>query len=200
MTAAYLDTDPQDAKLNVVRRNQARWAAVTAMARRGVNAPLTSSAGRLFDAAAALLGVRDAINYEGQAAVELEQLADPAEAGAYPAGVEAGHPFGLRGVDLLHGVIEDLTARVPAPVIAARFHNGVAAMIEAGCLLLRDRHGSLRWRCPAGCSRTRCCCARRSAGRGTRLPRPGALRVPCNDGGMSLGQAVVAAALTPGSS
>ena len=85
------------------------------MARRGVNAPLTSSAGRLFDAAAALLGVRDAINYEGQAAVELEQLADPAEGGAYPAGVEAGHPFRLRGVDLLHGVIEDLTARVPAP-------------------------------------------------------------------------------------
>jgi hydrogenase maturation protein HypF len=201
MTAAYLDTDPRDAELDVIRRNQDRWAAVTAMARRGVNAPLTSSAGRLFDAAAALLGVRDAINYEGQAAVELEQLADPAEAGAYPAGVEAGHPFRLRGVDLLHGVIEDLTAGVPAPVIAARFHNGVAAMIEAGCLLLRDRHGLGTVALSGGVFQNslllRAAVSRLEA-RGFRVLVHS--RVPCNDGGISLGQAVVAAALTPGSS
>jgi hydrogenase maturation protein HypF len=201
MAAAYLDTDPRDAELDVVRRNRDRWAAVTAMARRGVNAPLTSSAGRLFDAAAALLGVRDAINYEGQAAVELEQLADPAEAGAYPAGVEAAHPFRLRGVDLLHGVIEDLTAGVPAPVIAARFHNGVAAMIEAGCLLLRDRHGLGTVALSGGVFQNslllRAAVSRLEA-RGFRVLVHS--RVPCNDGGISLGQAVVAAALTPGSS
>ena len=110
MAAAYLDGNSD---LDVAQRNQDRWAAVTAMARRSVNSPLTSSAGRLFDAAAALLGVRDAINYEGQAAVELEQLADPAEAGAYPAAVEAGHPFRVRGADLLHGVIEDLRPGFP---------------------------------------------------------------------------------------
>src|SRR5262249_46894812 len=65
--------------LDVVKCNERSWAVVTSMAGRGVNAPLSSSAGRLFDVVAALLSVRDTINYEGQVAVELEQLADPGE-------------------------------------------------------------------------------------------------------------------------
>src|SRR5712691_2115928 len=198
MAAAYLDADPDspaDLDLDVVRRNQDRWAAVTAMARRGVNAPLTSSAGRLFDAAAALLGVRDAINYEGQAAVELEQLADPAEAGAYPAAVEAGHPVRVRGADLLHGVLEDLTARVPAPVIAARFHHGVAALIEAGCVAMRDRYGLGTVALSGGVFQNLLlldAAVSRLEARGFRVLLHA--RIPCNDGGISLGQAVVAAA------
>ncbi len=205
MAAAYLAAaaaapeDPEHPEhpenLDVVRRNRARWPAVVAMARRGVNSPLTSSAGRLFDAAAAVLGVRDAINYEGQAAVELEQLADPREAGAYPAGLEAGDPFRVRGLDLLHGVIEDLTGGVPAPVIAARFHNGVAALIEAGCLFLRDRHGLGTVALSGGVFQNslllRAAVARLEA-HGFRVLVHS--RIPCNDGGISLGQAVVAAA------
>ena len=188
MAAAYVE----DAE--VARRHPDRWSAVLAMAAKGINSPLTSSAGRLFDAAAAILGVRDVINYEGQAAVELEQLADPGEAGAYPAAVEAGVPFQIRGSDLLHAVIEDRTDGVPAPAIAARFHHGVAALIEAGCLLMRERHGLGTVALSGGVFQNllllNVTVARLEAS-GFRVLLHS--RVPCNDGGISLGQAVIAA-------
>jgi hydrogenase maturation protein HypF len=191
MAAAYV-ADPE-----VARRHQDHWPAVMKMAARGVNSPLTSSAGRLFDAAAALLGVRDSINYEGQAAIELEQLAEtltPGEAGVYPARVEAGDPFRICGSDLLHAVIEDRTDRVPAPVIAARFHHGVAALIEAGCLLMRERHGLGTVALSGGVFQNLLllnATVGRLEARGFRVLLHS--RVPCNDGGISLGQAVVAA-------
>jgi hydrogenase maturation protein HypF len=195
MAAAYLGLGAPD-QLDVKRRNADRWAAVTAMAAKGVNAPLTSSAGRLFDAAAALLGVRDTINYEGQAAIELEQLADPAEAAAYPATVVTGEgPFQIRGADLLTALVCDLTAGVRAPVIAARFHHGVAAAIEAGCVLLRERHGLGTVALSGGVFQNMLllhATVARLEARGFQVLTHS--RVPCNDGGISLGQAVIAAA------
>ncbi len=194
MAAAYLGPEAPET-LDVRARNQDRWAAVTAMAAKGVNAPLTSSAGRLFDAAAALLGIRDTINYEGQAAIELEQLADPAERGAYPAAVVAGDPFQIRAADLLTALISDRTALVPAPVIAARFHHGVAAAIEVGCALLRERHGLTTVALSGGVFQNMLllhATAARLEARGFRVLTHS--RFPCNDGGISLGQAVIAAA------
>ncbi|HEV3380715.1 MAG TPA: carbamoyltransferase HypF [Trebonia sp.] len=212
MAAAYLDaagtgpagTGPAclDADLlgGVRDRNARRWPAVVAMARRRVNAPLTSSAGRLFDAVASLLGVRDTVSYEGQAAIELEQLADPGETGSYAAGVEPGlcrpsAPFVVRGADLVRAVVDDLAAGVPRPVIAARFHNGVAGVTEAGCRLLRERHGLTTVALSGGVFQNMLLLHQvvgRLQARGfTVLVHS---RVPCNDGGISLGQAVVAAA------
>jgi hydrogenase maturation protein HypF len=190
MAAAYLDADT-----GVRRRHEEQWPAIVAMARRGVNSPLTSSAGRLFDAVAAILGVRDVITYEGQAAVELEQLADPSETGCYPAGIEPGDPFRVRGGDLVGAVADDLAAGIPVPVIAARFHRGVAALIEAGCLLLRERHGLGTVALSGGVFQNMLL-LHETVGR---LEARGFAvlvhsRVPCNDGGISLGQAVVAAA------
>jgi hydrogenase maturation protein HypF len=181
--------------LAVAARHQRSWPDVLTMAGRGINAPVSSSAGRLFDAVAALLGVRDTINYEGQAAVELEQLADPAERAAYPAAIAEGRPLRLAGPDLVRAAAEDLQAGVPPPVIAARLHNGVAALIARACLLLRERSGLGTVALSGGVFQN--------------LFLLNALvhlleqdnfrvlthrRVPPNDGGISLGQAAVAAA------
>ncbi len=198
MAAVYLDaafgaTPP--AGLAVMRRNQRWWDAVLTLAHKGVASPVTSSAGRLFDAAAAVLGVRDEISYEGQAAIELEQLADPRERGAYPAGLDATMPFRIRGRDLIAAVAADLAAGVDKAIIAARFHHGVAALIEAGCLLARDRSGLATVALSGGVFQNMLLLSE-TAGRleaaGFRVLVHS--RVPCNDGGISLGQAVVAGA------
>jgi hydrogenase maturation protein HypF len=197
MAAAYLDAawpgDPPDG-LDVARRNQRLWPGVLTIARRGVNSPLTSSAGRLFDAVAALLGVRDAINYEGQAAVELEQLADPGEHGAYRASITTSYPFRICGHELVRAVVEDLAVGTAPGVIAARFHNGVAGLITDCCLLLRERHGLSTVALSGGVFQnlllTHATVAQlEKHGFGVLVHS----RVPCNDGGISLGQAVVAA-------
>jgi hydrogenase maturation protein HypF len=198
MAAAYLEAaypGGPPGGLAVARRNQALWPAVLQMARRGVNSPLTSSAGRLFDAVAAIIGVRDTINYEGQAAVELEQLADPAERGAYRAAVGTGDPFKISGQELVRAAVEDLAAGTAPGVVAARFHNGVAGVIAGCCERLRERHG-LRTVALSGGVFQNLLLLNSAVGRLQELGFSVLVhsRVPCNDGGISLGQAVVAAA------
>jgi hydrogenase maturation protein HypF len=193
LSAAYPEGPP--GSLEVIRRNAARWPDVVAVARSGLNSPLTSSAGRLFDAVAAVLGVRDAINYEGQAAVELEQLADPLEPAGYSAGISEGDQLRVTGADLIRAVVDDIRAGVLPEIVAARFHNGVADAIARTCAILRARTGLGVVALSGGVfqnllllDRT----ARRLEDGGFRVLVHG--RVPPNDGGISLGQVAVAAA------
>jgi hydrogenase maturation protein HypF len=193
LAAAFPDGPP--AGLAVMGRHQEHWPAVLTMARRGLNAPLTSSAGRLFDAVAALLGVRDVISYEGQAAIELEQLADVTEAAGYEADVAGSGPVRISGASLVRAAAADVAAGVGAPQVAARFHHGVAAAIEQACVIAAGRHGLDSVALSGGVFQNLLLTERvtaRLAGRGLRVLVH--QRVPCNDGGISLGQAVVAAA------
>jgi hydrogenase maturation protein HypF len=194
LAAAFPEGAPDD--LAVRRRNDSTWAPVTAMAARGINAPLTSSAGRLFDAAGALLGVRDVISYEGQAAIELEQLADPAERSAYPATLTDGAVLQVRGADLIRHSVGDLAAGTDRSVVAARFHKGGAGAVVAGCRALRDRHGLATVALSGGVFQNLLLAGSTADQlRGDAFTVLTHSRVPCNDGGISLGQAAVAGAL-----
>jgi hydrogenase maturation protein HypF len=186
-------------RLPVVARNAARWAAVLAVARSGVNAPRASSVGRHFDAVAALLDVRDRVSYEGQAAIELEQLADPAETGAYaPELSDAPGGFTLSGAALVRAAVEDRLAGTPAPVVAARFHGAIARAIVAGCRRVRESTGRHVVALSGGVFQN----VRLLEDAMTRLEADDfrVLRhrqVPCNDGGISLGQALIADRTAP---
>jgi hydrogenase maturation protein HypF len=169
-----------------------QWSQVAAMARAGVNSPLTSSAGRLFDAVAAVLGVRYSVNYEGQAAIELEQCADLTERDAYRAGIRAGPPFVVNGHDLVQAVVSD---SAPPPVVAARFHNGVARAIADVCALVREATGVGTVALSGGVFQNLLLLERTTdllENLGFRVLTHS--RVPTNDGGISLGQTVIAAA------
>jgi hydrogenase maturation protein HypF len=197
MAAAYLDAAfpgglPEGLKIQA--RNES-WPHVLTMARRGVNAPPTSSAGRLFDAVAALLGVRDGINYEGQAAVELEQLSATSPENGYQARIIRGTPFTVTGADLVRAAAGDLLAGVAPEVIGARFHQGVADMIGQACWLLRETSGLGTVALSGGVFQNLLLVGSvtdQLEGMGFRVLTHS--RVPPNDGGISLGQAVVAAA------
>jgi len=157
--------------------------------------PLTSSAGRLFDAVAALIGVRDVVRYEAQAAIELEQLADPCERGAYTARLSKEELLRLRGADLVVAAGEDLRRGVEPAIIAGRFHNGLARLVVNACEEVRSERGLTTVALSGGVFQNMLLLRRT-----IELLEGGSFRVlvhsrvPSNDGGISFGQAAIGAA------
>lgn len=194
MAAVYLEAafgaSAADLELDFVRRTAHRWKPILQMARSGLNAPQSSSAGRLFDAAACLLGERDRVSYEGQAAIELEQAADPSVTAAYPCPVAGGV---IDGPELIGALAEDLAAGCEVAEAAARFHNGFAwALVEVAVRAAQD--AGLGVVALSGGTFQNQLLSRRVVAeltdRGLEVLTH--QRVPANDGGISLGQAAVA--------
>lgn len=174
-----------------------------------INAPLASSCGRLFDAVAAAAGVsRDQVAYEGQAAAELEALVDPGtlvdedDDLAYPFAIQRLSQSGLPYIEPLamwEALLGDLILKTPVPVIAARFHKGLAlVMVRMIEKLQRHEPADTDQKTvilSGGVFQNRILLEQMIV----RLDRLGFevvthRQVPCNDGGLALGQAAVAAA------
>ena len=162
----------------------------------GLNAPLTSSCGRLFDAVSALLGVRREISYEAQAAVELEAISSggrEADEG-YPFRLEEyGEGWVIRLRDLWEGLLADLSQERPVADVGMRFHQTVIQMLVAGCRRAAGEAGLRRVALSGGCFQNRLLLEGairelRRAGLEVMIHR----QVPTNDGGIALGQVGVA--------
>ena len=157
---------------------------------RNINSPPTSSMGRLFDAAAALCGIRHEVNYEAQAAIEFEALVDPDEVGAYSFGFEDGI---VDPLPVFRSLVKDVLEQVAVHKIAARFHNGLARMVIEVCKDIRSRHGVTSVALSGGVWQNMVLLNRTAVDlRKERFSVYLHREVPANDGGIALGQAVVA--------
>jgi len=161
-----------------------------------INSPLTSSCGRLFDAVSALIGVRSTIEYEAQAAIELEMLAYDKvnETAYYPVSIIEQDDLSLVKLqDLFSAIIYDLQSDTTRATIAIKFHNTIAQMIRKLCQVISDKTGITQVVLSGGVFQNRLLLRKAAS-----LLEAGGVtvfthqQVPCNDGGISLGQAVIA--------
>jgi hydrogenase maturation protein HypF len=156
-----------------------------------LNSPQTSSMGRLFDAVSALIGLRQEVSYEAQAAIELESQVDRDETGTYSFDLRDGL---LDPTPVIRSIVNDLSDGVSVQVIAARFHNGVAQAVLEVCNSAREKYGLDRVVLSGGVWQNMFL-MRRTVDllRGDDFAVLIHRKVPANDGGLALGQAAIAA-------
>ena len=178
----------------------ARWPAreqriIAQMLAGRINSPATTSCGRLFDAVSALCGIRNSVNYEGQAAIELEQAIEPDD-GSYEGTITSGNEgmFVIDPFPMIEAVIEDVRRNCSVGKIAARFHNGIVNLLaEAGSLALQ-RTGLNQIAFSGGVFQNAYLAERlekKLSGLGFEVY--GHIEVPANDACIALGQAYIGA-------
>ena len=195
MAAVYLQRAFGDEFVNldlpfIEELEKRNWPTLRSMIATRTNCPETSSMGRLFDAVSGLIGVRSLVNYEGQAAIELEATAEARCEGAYEFKVDAEV---IDAAPVIRDAVRDLLdGRSPAAV-AARFHRGVARLIAAVAEQVRAERKLNRVVLSGGVFQNLLLLtAARAALGAAGFEVFTHARVPANDGGISLGQASIA--------
>ncbi len=169
---------------------------VRAALEKGINSPVTSSCGRLFDAVSALCGVRRSVTFEGQAAIELEMALDESEGRAYPVEIAAEAPLVIRTAPVIAGVVRDLARGIDHGRVSARFHNWLVEALKEAARRLGRSEGLRTVALSGGCFQNAYLLDKLRAA----LSESGFeviinKQVPANDGGISFGQVVVARAV-----
>jgi len=174
---------PED-RVRVVRR----------MIESGVNTVQTSSCGRLFDAVAAIIGLRTVVNFEAQAAIELETIAEDGNAARYPFEIEAGPLWQLDFRPMIEQIARETAEGAPQPSISAKFHNTLADAIVETCRRIRGETKLARVCLSGGTFQNMRLLALAVTGlRGAGFEVFLHTKVPPNDGGIALGQAAIVA-------
>jgi hydrogenase maturation protein HypF len=170
------------------------WSALKSMMASGANCPETSSMGRLFDAVSALLNVRATVNYEGQAAIEMEAMAAKNVSSGYE--FEIRDDEGISAENVIRSAVDDLLNGAPRETVAAKFHITVGDLIAGAATRIRDERGINRVALSGGVFQNvfllKHAVEKLTAYNFEVFTHS---RVPTNDGGISLGQAAIANAL-----
>ena len=182
-------------KIDLIRRiDPQKWDVLKRAIEKKINTPLTSSMGRFFDAVSSLLSVRDEARYEGQAAIELEMIADHGIKEEYPFHIQKDEkPMVVDSQEMIRGIVRDLIDGAPNSEISGKFHRTIARLIVETCETIRSKEKLNRVVLSGGVFQNIFLLS---------LVTEGLKRsafdvythhlVPTNDGGISLGQAVIA--------
>jgi len=168
---------------------------IAEMISKGINSPLTSSLGRLFDGVAAICGIRDRVNFEGQAAMELEMTALEGSDGVYEYGWETDGVYRIFTAPIIQGVVDDVANARPIGEISSRFHRTLICLFTELCVIIGKERELNRVVLSGGVFQNSILLTGLTrALEGKNFSVFSHQQVPTNDGGISLGQAVVAAA------
>jgi hydrogenase maturation protein HypF len=156
-----------------------------------VNTPLTSSMGRLFDAVSSIIGIRQEVSYEAQAAIELENFCDPNELTCYEFDIDKSE---INVFPMIRSIVDDWHSKVEIGIISAKFHNTVARICRESCKRIRDVSGLTTVSLSGGVWQNTTLLRKtipilKNDGFNVLIHR----EVPANDGGISLGQLFIAA-------
>ena len=184
---AGVEWDPKLAP--AANATQEQQAVVRHQIEQGINSPITSSMGRLFDAVAALIGIRQTVNYEGQAAIELEAAGDHSLSTAYPFQITKDE---LDPSPIFGQIIKDLDNKISIQEISAKFHNTIAEMAVQSCIETRTQTGINSVAISGGVWQNSSLLQKtlRKLHSNEFVPLYHH-QVPTNDGGIALGQAVI---------